>query len=394
MRQSSTAINLFRAAVVILLVVLLVAEVLIYFPPAQVGITSSISVIHVANETFSGALSIKSSYSTAFNATWTVSSGNAAEATIYFYYDAAYPSSWSLPVWSYGLRQHIASILGARGLFPRIVVLNATQLSSFLQSPSQPGSLLIMPTGVLPATIFTKTTNELAPWIRAGGLLVWFGDTIGYYSGQPNTPLNYSSPANPAEAGVAQFVNVSIFGSNYALYTNSSVTSAAYGFTYSYSLGHDGIDLQMLQDEGGEVLGELAGNYTNAARIPLGKGAIDYFAVPLTHDVTQMSVAIANMLESGVLTGPFAPLGVTSIGVPAGREIGRTLNITAPFLPWANATSEICLLVYQTGYLAIYDMESCISLFNGVGATFVPTQFASIDLEPRLASNSDRFRRC
>lgn len=360
------AVTLFRVVVVVLLVILLAAEVLLYFPPTQAGITSSILVSDIGNGAYSGVFSVRSTYSTGFNLTWTVSNGDTVPATIYFYYDPAYPSSFSEPIWSYGLWQHLAAVLNGRAIFPHVVVLNATQLRSFLQSPSQADSLLFMPTGVLPSTVFSKTANDVTPWIRAGGTLAWFGDTIGYYSGEPGVPLNYSSPQNPGEAGVAQFVNLTLFGSNNLLYTNASTTSASYGFSYPYGLGHDGIDLQVLEGEGGEALGELAGNYTNAARIPLGLGAIDYFAVSLTHDVTQMSVAIANMLESGVLTGPFATLGVTPMSVSAGRTYESTENVTVPFLPWVNSTSEVCLLVYQTGYLAIYDAEGCVPLSSRV----------------------------
>jgi hypothetical protein len=244
-------------------------------------------------------------------------------------------------------------------------------LLSFLKDPADSKAILFMPTGVIPDTIFNKSTDYLAPWVSAGGTMLWFGDTIGFYSGESNTPLNYSAPSNPGFNGVSQFVNLSVFGSLNQIYDNQSPASRAYGFSYAYGIPHNGLNVTEIQDQGGESLGGVAGNYTNAARIPLGRGTIDYFAVPLVHDVTQLSVGLANMLQSGALTGPFQPVGLTTFSVAAGTPQGGMITGTVPYLPWVNGSTDLCLLLYQTDLLAVYGNALCVP-DGHLGGTLLP----------------------
>jgi hypothetical protein len=364
MKRWNAAVKFFRAVILAILVIILVAEVIFYAPPFEARITAMVTISQESPGNFSISYSVSSTFAANLNATATIGNGVQAPSVLYFYYDSSYPFSWSLPVWAFGLSQHLGAVLAARNYHPSIVVLDANQLYGFLTSPSTQRSVLFMSTGVIPDTIFNKTTNYLAPWVRGGGTLLWFGDTIGFYSGQEDTPLEYASPSNPGLAGVSQFVNVSIFGSSNLLYENQSVASRAYDFTYYFGLNGHGLDLQTVQSEGGEVLGGIAGNYTNAARLPLGNGTIDYFAVPMLHDVTELTVSLANMLQSGVLTGPFQTVGLKSFSVAAGQSYHSALNLSIPYIPWLNSTSRLCLEIYQTDLLAIFGNVACVGIYQ------------------------------
>lgn len=357
----------FQGVIVAILLLLVISEIFLYAPTAKAGITSSLTLTKESAQTFTATLSLKSSFQANLSLAATVSNGVLSDSTLYFYYDSHYPSSWSTPTESYGLSQHVAAVLTGRGLHSNCIILNATQLRGFLTDPANSHSILFMPTGVIPDTVYNKTVNYVAPWVRDGGTLLWFGDTIGFYAGQRNVALSFDSPENPGLTGTAEFVNVSIFGSKNLLYDNQTYTSTAYDYTYYYGFGHDGIDLQVLQSIGGEVLGGTAGGYTNAARIPLGSGTIDYFSVPLTHDVTELSVALSNMLQSGVLSGPFEPVGLLNASVRSGGTAHGTMAISIPFLTWSNSSSTLCVLLYQTNLLAVYGNALCTLLSEGAG---------------------------
>jgi len=351
----------FRVVLVVFLVVIVIAEILIYAPPAQARISSSLNVDEASNGTFVGSYDVSSTFEAHVNVSLTVSNSVQRSWPIYLYYDSAYPSSWSSPVWSFGLMPHLDAVLAARGLPADVILLDATQLAGFLRSPSTSDSVLVMPTGVIPNTVYNGSMNLLSPWVRAGGTLVWFGDTIGYYSGQPNTPLTYPSPLNPGDPGVSQFVNPSIFGSGSPLYLNASAASQAYNFAYDFGIVGQGLSLRVIQQLGGEVLGGIDGDYTNAARIPLGAGTIDYFAIPLEHEITPLSTSLVNMLQSGVLTGPYQPVGLSSVFVAAGTSSSGAVYAQLPALPWINASTHVCALLYQSDLLAVYGNLVCAS---------------------------------
>ncbi|MGA8303750.1 MAG: hypothetical protein WA691_04055 [Thermoplasmata archaeon] len=347
-------VQFFRVVLVVFIAAIVVAEVLIYAPPAEARISASVDLSKNSNGTYEASYRVTSTFPANVNATATVAAGGAPPADLYFYYDASYPSSWSYPVWSFGLSYHVDAVLTARGLSPAIVTLDANQLRGFLTDPADARSILFMPTGVIPDTVYNLTTDLLAPWIRAGGTLVWFADTIGYYSGQPNTPLSNPNPSNPGWPGVAQFVNASLFGSSALLYVNETPSSRAYNFNYGFGIPAHGMYTRLVQAEGGEVLGETYGNYTNAARLPLGNGTIDYFSVPMEYDDTELSVSLATMLQSGALTGPFQPVALQSFFVPGGSSYRGSMTIVIPNLSWANSTTELYFVVYQSDLLAIY----------------------------------------
>lgn len=357
-----TPARFFRIVVVLLLATLIVAEVVLYFPPAQATITSSLELSRAANGTITGSFVVTSTYTSDLNLSATIGNGAHTPTTLYFYYDPAYPSSWSSPIWSFGLTQHVPAVMAGRGLHPSIVVLNAAELRGFLEDPSDAHSVLVMATGVIPDTVYNASENYLAPWIRGGGTLLWFGDTIGYYSGRPYTAVVYPSPLNPGIPGVSEFVNDSLFGSGDVLYYNASAASRAYDFTFDYGMSGHGLLIPLLESQGGIVLGEVAGNYTNAARLPLGNGVIDYFSVPMLHDITDLSDSLVNMLQSGVLTGPFQPVGLESLVAHGGASTSGSLTIDEPYLTWENSSTQVCLLLYQSDLLAIYGNSLCVPL--------------------------------
>jgi hypothetical protein len=367
MKLGPPLFRFFRAVIIAFLVVIIISEVLLYAPPAQPRLTSSLLISESSGSTYDASYKVTTTFEANFNFTATIVNGTPLPRPLFLYYDAAYPSSWSLPIWSFGLYQHLNSVLAARGVYPEVVLLDAAQLYGFLTNPSTTSSILLMPTGVIPDTVYNDSVNYLAPWIRAGGTLLWFGDTIGYYSGQKNTPLTYPSPDNPGLSGVSQFVNVSLLGSSATAYPNQSAASRAFGFSYDFGISNHGLKISIVESSGGEVLGSTTGNFTNAARLPLGRGTIDYFSIPLFYDVTELSVSLANMLQSGVLTGPFLPVGLDSFSVSGGASYSGVMPLSIPYLPWANSSTNVCVLLYQSGLLALYANLVCLQIGQSAG---------------------------
>ena len=132
--------------------------------------------------------------------------GIPSTSTIYFYFDPTYPSSYSTNQYRFGLSQLIAQLASERGMGLEVVLLTASELQALLVQPPPRSSVLVMASGVLPDTVFGPTFNDVTPWLRAGGVMIWAGDQIGAYSGIPAANGNPPVSMPMGLSGVSQFL--------------------------------------------------------------------------------------------------------------------------------------------------------------------------------------------
>lgn len=285
--------------VVMFLAVILICEGLLYVPGVKqhIDLTESVTVTN-------GTLQVNQTMYSTFQANLGVSCYVVNEtvnySNIYFYYDQNYPTSESTTRNWFGLSQHLLTIIRARNLHSRIVLLNATQLVKFLSNSLDAQSILVMASGVLPDTVFGKNLNLLSPWIQNGGTLVWIGSKIGNLSGTSKSGSSGTNLVTMGSSASDAFINQSYFGGNASYYPNASALSEHFGLNYKFALQNDGILVSALSSGKGEVVGSISGNYTNVAIIHSGRGSLVYFSGPLVED-TVVSTAIMNVIQSDLV---------------------------------------------------------------------------------------------
>ncbi len=352
--------NWVKVSVVILLAIALASEAILYVPPIKSGVSLAQSIRLVGGHAYVNS-SLSASFDGNFREVYTLRSTTLSFPTIFYYYDPAYPWSWSNPIDGYGLSQHLTSVLDYRLQPTNVVVINASALASVVRNPSTESDLIVMVSGVLPHTVFTNSTNLLRPWIVQGGTLLWIGDVIGYYSGQPNVPLQNGALSNPGNSGVAQFLNTSLFGGVSYSYDNATPYSAASGLTFPYGFRDHGLNVTRLGSGGGAAIGNEANGFTNVARIPLGSGVLYDFSMPLV-DPTVLSVAVVNMLQLGILNWDVRLLGLQNLAISAGRSALLTADVGIPQNRTNSAWNQFCVFVAQYDLNALYSNLQCADL--------------------------------
>lgn len=360
--KNSLGARIAEVILVCFLVLLLITEILVYYPPAapklEVGMELSLE-----NGNLVANLSGSSTYTAHLRATFYLTDRPSMPLSVFVYYDGAYPYSYSDRTDWFGVSQHLASIGMQRGVPVDVNVLNATQLASFIVKPPTPGEVLIVQSGVLPSTVFTNTSNLVTPWIRAGGVMLWSGDKIGYYSGVAGTPLKFPSPANPADAGTAQFLNLSDLGGLNTTYGVPSANAQYIGINYTSAIHFDDLSLAGIAAAGGVVLGNVNSGYTNIASMPLGNGTLIYFGGP-TVDASVMSPFIFNLLETGAYGFGFEPFNSIVFGVGSGQSFRSTVRSPLPTIPPGFSAEQLsaCGFVFQTDYQALFAETECVPL--------------------------------
>lgn len=351
-----------QVAVIVFLGAILLSETLLYAPPVQERLSFGIQLSY-AGGYVDESDRVSSTFTASLVRSNLVTGPFAPVTTIYFYYDAAYPSSWSSPPNWYGLSQHLEAVASQRGGSLSLIYVNASQLQWMLELPPAPGSALLVASGVLPCTVFTKTQNLVTPWLREGGTLIWAGDKIGTFSGQPNQPLKYPSPANPGPAGTGQFVPLLDFGSSSSWFLNQSADSEALGLNYSYGEPADDLNVTSVASGGGVALGPQAQGFTNLAAFPEGRGRLVYFGAPVTAALDQLSEVVLNGLTSGAFLGNFTLLSSHPFVIEAGHS--ATFSESLDVRLWAlggTSPSQDCAFVYQSDFVGFFATEKCLVL--------------------------------
>jgi hypothetical protein len=351
--------SLARVAIVIFLAVILVSEALIYSPPVNGRLTVNVEM-DVANGRVSGNDTVHSPVAANARQSIYLIHQFPRVSTVYLYFDASYPWSYSNLVDWYGLSTQIVTVSEFRGAAINVIVLDAAQLPGFLNTTPTLGEVLIVASGVLPDTVFTKSTNLVTPWVEGGGTLVWIGDKIGGYSGMPGVPLKYPSPFNPGNNGTRQFLNLTLLGGSSQYYNQSSSLATAFDLNYTLGLANDDLNVTLVPTFNGTLLGNLNGSFTNLASVPLGSGRLLYFGGP-TEDAANLGLILTNLFETGLITDQVSLVDSTTFDLTAGASVVLPFTFALPYPPSGGGPTLVCSFFTQTNYLALFGQTSCVN---------------------------------
>lgn len=344
-------------ALIAFVVLLLVSEASVYVPPLKGSRTLTVSF-----QTSPGAVSIRSTLWSSYTGTYLRAvdwvNGSSAIRTVYYYYDANYPESYSnRPSW-YGIPWYLNLIASSRDLSLTITVVNATQLASVVTNPSTAvGGLLVFASGAFPATVYSNSSDLIRPWLEEGGRMIWIGDAVGYYSAQSGHGLTRNNTlgwnATKAFLGMNEIFTPTSFG-------NVTPISLAVNLGWMvYRIPRYGFNISEVVADGGVVVGNVQNGYTNGALLPVGRGAMLNLAASMVEGTEEaFAVSLVNILQLGLLYPTTSFVSQQSSVVGAGTS--WTWNETVPDADPALDTSwNLCVLSEQVDQSALFGTSSC-----------------------------------
>jgi hypothetical protein len=233
---------------------------------------------------------------------------------VYVFYDPDYPTVATDWIFSAMLQGHLDAELRLRGYSQNTKFVNATELKNILINKT--AGVLIIAAGGFPSNVFSKDVNLVKPWIDSGGILVWFGFYIGYYSlvkGMKKEDVTWDMPQNPQDNGSKMFGLDGFFE-----YTTNDIpdvgtysSPVCVALDVSYDLIQQAPLLQMVWAGNGLVLGKIGGSNTfrlrsSVSMVPVGLGKIILFGFFLMQGMADNGPElaardIAQILCSGVL---------------------------------------------------------------------------------------------
>jgi hypothetical protein len=212
------------------------------------------------------------------------------------------------------LQDHLDAELRLRGYSNDPKLVNATELENILVNNET--AVVIMASGGFPSNVFSNDVNLVKPWIDSGGILVWFGFDIGYYSlekGMKEEDITWDMPQNPRENG-STMLGLNGF---FEYTTNDTPTVGVYpspvcaALDVTYDLIQQAPLLQMVLAGNGLALGKIGGPNTfrlrsSVSMIPVGSGKIIIFGFFLMQSMADNGPElaardIAQILCSGIL---------------------------------------------------------------------------------------------
>lgn len=204
-----------------------------------------------------------------------------------------------------------------------------------------PTTALVLLTGTLPSVIFSSRVDLIKPWVDAGGVVVWGGDTIGYYSVAPGELLNPTGPNNPRASGATSLLGDAIIHFP-TVHGRSGTTPSqiARALDLRYSATSSGVVTALMRRPGDMDLGVDGDGLTSIAYRSEGLGGFVLFGGPIT-DPSIVGADIARILFSNVLssTGGIAAITIESRGVGTATS---TLSLTLP------SSSDLLMILAST----------------------------------------------
>jgi hypothetical protein len=325
-----------ESAVGVLLVGLAVAEIVISSSPVQRAEQSlSVDVRSTSLTDMTSTLDLSISHGSSHQpldvAAFALGNRPVRQSSVYVYDDPRFPVADVAPTVAQGIFDHLSGELIARRYEPPVVAVSAEGLATVLtDAGAATGRVVVMMTGVLPANVFSNSTDLLSPWVQAGGVAVWGGGAIGFWSGRNGQALSTDDALG--EAGTQR-----LLGSNAVLYPTTfgrlgdvqSPLASALDLTYNFAGA--GVLLGSVVARGGLDLGWDSGQFTSVAYLPRGLGGFLMFGGEIP-DEASVSVDLARILMSGALygTGQAASQHLTLTGSATGETVDWRLPFAAP----------------------------------------------------------------
>ena len=287
--------------------------------------------------------------------------GTPVDRPIYVYYDSEYQMSCSNPWTVKWFVDRLVRELSKRGYKGPVSVVNATGLKVLLTDlDAALGKVLIVPTGALPDTVFTKEYNLLKPWVKAGGVVFWLAGYFLYYSAKrTDEPLNWQDPWHPRDEGADEF-----FGVEHSMKLTRYYVVADMPTYYSralclrYRFLYRNIGLSTLYAMGGRALGyiyelEDGTAVPSISYVPVGKGAVVLFGGVLepSEAITAAASDVAQILALGILDAEVAGFETYSL------RPGEVVEGTAQLLPGGR---------YEALWIYMFSLGDITGLFKAV----------------------------
>jgi hypothetical protein len=310
--------NNWQYVLALILILLLVDEILWYSPYHGPG-KAAFSILNVVQQPEGSVNNANITYqinaSLPFDATVLVTpvGEEPRDLPVFVFYDTDYPTvgtDWNLIAI---LQGHLDAQLRLRGYLNKAILVNATELEDTLLKKER--AVLIIASGGFPSNVFSKSVNLVKPWVDSGGILVWFGWYIGYYSldkGLKEEDITADMPQNPQDNGSKMLGLDGFFeytDKNPEVALNPSPVSIGLDVTYDLIL--QAPLLNMVWAKGGLVLGKTGGQTALSLRpsvsmIPVGLGKIIIFGFFLMQSLTLNGPElaawdIAQILCSGIV---------------------------------------------------------------------------------------------
>ena len=293
----------FQAALSVVSLFVVVAEIAIFSSPATNHQGSlGVSVRTIGETAESTSLNIQVVHGTADKSLRVVAfplSSSVTTRAIYVYNDLNYPTASADP--NLGLLENLAGQLYI-DRYPRPVVgVDAKGLEDILTATSlATDRTVVLMTGVLPATVFSKRVDLLTPWVSAGGLVISGGATLGYYSGVPKRQLSDSAALSYGESGPAKILGSGVATFPWA-YERPSTSTSPIGaaLNISFSFASAGIRVGAAVSRHGLILGSTTPEFSSVTYLPSGAGGIVVFGgeaidpEQISHDISQLVVSNA-----------------------------------------------------------------------------------------------------
>ena len=227
---------------------------------------------------------------------------------IYFYFDDSYPLVLTSVNAYLGLYNFLTSDLAEKNIQNTIQIVDAKGL---VEKMGDGKSIIIMSSGILPDTVYSKDKNLVTQWLESGGIMFWLGDGFGYYSAAEGREIKDDSE----HGKIGWEGQEKILGKNYlfgevfepvekSLADTATQIAQALGLKYRYIT--TGAVMSELARNNASSIGFNKNINDNFGRssisfIPVGKGRLILFGSGILEKQRDVSWDITQIISSNLI---------------------------------------------------------------------------------------------
>ena len=252
-------------------------EVLLYSPPIQaiqirLGVT--VRAFHASAQ--ASSLKIGLTHSSADRSlrlvAFPLSDRPIQPRDIFVFVDSSFPTAGASPTSVQGIFDHLAAELDVHGFPGRIRAVTEGGLRDLLTMTSFASQrVLVIMTGVTPSSVFSTRTDLISPWVKAGGLFVWGGGTLGYWTAAPGQALLARNVVG--EGGTVQLLGVGVVKYPWAdVRVADRASDFGSALNVAYRLANVGLARDPILARGGLDLGWDLEHFLSIGYLPRGAG--------------------------------------------------------------------------------------------------------------------------
>jgi hypothetical protein len=204
-----------------------------------------------------------------------------------------------------GLPYWIDSELQQTNYRGSVATVDAGQLAAVFRDLHRADqSIVVLATGVFPATVFSRTLDLVDPWLNAGGTFVWGGDVVGSYSSRMGAELTPSDSQSLGLYGASKILSAGtqIFPQGFPDALGSAPSYAAKAFGILYDRTDSALSLSGLTSNA-HAFGYQNGIFNSIVVERHGKGRVVTFGGGVDSDPIfardLMSLLISDSVYSG-----------------------------------------------------------------------------------------------